>query len=211
MKRSLLLALSVVIAAGAASADEPRGKKKKDAPAADSAVDAFFGSEPTTPKKSSLDALQDASKGVAATEKKGLQAKDAVVDDDTNITVHGAFAAEKIIIDKKIGCQPAKGLTKLSYFAFDEVPSEGVPMAVCITLSSKAGREMAMTISIVDPRKSRVAKAESVVDFRGRPGKVDHIVDFSAPYFKIAGPYKYVVEMDGKEVARLPLFDVRVE
>jgi len=207
MNRPLLFALSVVIAAAAAHAEAPKDKKKG---APDKAVDAFFD-EPATPKKSSLDALQDATKGVAASEKKGLQAKDAVVDDDARITIHGAFAAEKIVIDKKLGCQPQRGLTKLSYFAFDEVPAEGVPMAVCITLSSAAGREMAMTISIVDPRKSRVAKAESVVDFRGRGTKVDHIVDFAAPFFKIAGPYQYVVEMDGKEIARLPLFDVRVE
>ena len=207
--RSLLLTMSVVVAAAAVHAEEPKDKKKKAAP--DGAVDAFFGSEPTTPKKSSLDALQDASRGVAATEKKGLQAKDAVVGDNAKITIHGAFAAEKIVIDKKLGCQPQRGLTKLSYFAFDEIPAEGVPMAVCITLSSSAGREMAMTISIVDPRKSRVAKAESIVDFRGRGTKVDHIVDFSAPFFKIAGTYQYVVEMDGKEIARLPIFDVRVE
>ncbi len=209
MVRSLLLTLAVLIAAQAAFAED-KGKKPATPAPADSAVDAFFDT-PTTPKKSNLDALKSAAEGVAATEKKGLEAKDAVVQNDTKITLHAVFAAEKIVNDKKLGCQPAKNMTKLTFFTFDEVPSEGVPIEVCLTLSSKAGREMAMTISIVDPRNSRVGRAEDVVDFRGRAGKVDHIIDFPAPFFKVAGVYHYLVEVDGKEVARLPLFEVRVE
>jgi hypothetical protein len=183
-------------------------KKKPAQP--HSAVDAFFDA-PTTPKNSSIDAQQNAPKGVATTEKKGLEAKAAIIADEIVVKVHSAFAAEQIVIDKKLGCQPARGMTKLAFFTFDEVPSEGVPMSLCINLESKAGREVAMTISIVDPRNSRVVKAEDVVDFRNKNGRVDHIVDFPAPFFKLAGPYQYLVEMDGKEVARLPLFDVRVE
>lgn len=205
MNRSLLLGvLALSLSSAAVAAD------KKKPPEPDSAVDAFFDA-PATPKKSSMDALQDAAKGVATTEKKGLQAKDAVINDEIVVKVYSAFAAEKIVMDKKLGCQPARGMTKLTFFTFDEVPSEGVPMSLCINLESKAGREVAMTISIVDPRNSRVVKAEDIVDFRNKNGRVDHVVDFPAPFFKLAGPYQYLVEMDGKEVARLPLFDVRVE
>lgn len=210
MVRSLLLTLAVVVAAQTAHADDKKAPAKPAAPA-DSAVDAFFG-DTSSAKKNNLDALKSAAEGVAVSGKKGLEAKAAVIDEDTKVNVHAAFAAEKIVIDKKMGCQPAKNMKKITFFAFDEVPSEGVPIEVCITLSSKAGREMALSVSIVDPRNSRVVRVnDDVIDFRGRTGKVDHIIDFPAPFFKVAGPYQYLVEMDGKEVARLPLFDVRVE
>ncbi|HEY1100542.1 MAG TPA: hypothetical protein VGF99_16495 [Myxococcota bacterium] len=212
MLRSLSAALLLVtLAAGSAVADDAKDKGgKKETKKEDSAVDAFFGTPPPA-KGSNLDALKNAADGVAVSEKKGLTAKDAVVSDETKVTVHGAFAAEKIVTDKKLGCQPAKNMKKLSYFAFDEVPSEGIPLEVCVTLSSKAGREVALSVSIVDPRNSRVARADSTVDFSGRSTKVDHVIAFAPPFFKVAGPYTYLLEIDGKEVARVPLFDVKVE
>ena len=149
---------------------------------------------------------------MAHTKKKGLAPKTAVVDDEAKVQFYSAFAAEKIVIDKKLGCQVAgRDKKKLTYFAFDEVPAEGVPFSVCLTMQSKAGREMAMSVAIVDPRNARVVKAEDVVDFRGRTQRMDHILDFPAPIFKLVGPYQYVVELDGKEVARLPIFDVKID
>ena len=81
---------------------------------------------------------------------------------------------------------------------------------VVVTQSESAPADV-LSVAIVDPRNARVVKAEDVVDFAGRTGRVDHVLDFPAPVFKVAGPYQYLIEMDGKEVARLPIFDVRVE
>jgi hypothetical protein len=201
-----VLGLGVTLATSAAADDKGKKGKKPDA-----AVDAFFD-EPTTPKKSSLDALTEASKGVVNKEQKTLAPKTTTIDDEAKIQFFSVFAAERIVMDKKLGCQPAgPEKKKLTYFSFDEVPAEGVPMSVCLTMQSKVGRSMAISVAIVDPRNARVVKAEDVVDFAGRTGRVDHVLDFPAPVFKVAGPYQYLIEMDGKEVARLPIFDVRVE
>ena len=202
-----MMALALTLAAASARADDKQSKSSKK----DSAVDAFFD-EPTTPKKNAMDALQKAASDVVHTEKKDLAPKAAVVDDDAKVQFFQVFAAEKMVIDKKLGCQPAgRDKKKLTFFSFDEVPAEGVPMSVCVTMQSKSGREMAISVAIVDPRNARVARADDVVDFRSRAGRIDHVLDFPAPIFKVAGPYLYLIEMDGKEVARLPIFDVRVE
>lgn len=202
-----LVALALTLAAANARAGDKQSKSSKK----DSAVDAFFD-EPTTPKKNAMDALQKAAGDVVHTEKKDLAPKTAVVDDDAKVQFFQVFAAEKMVIDKKLGCQPAgRDKKKLTFFSFDELPAEGVPMSVCVTMQSKSGREMAISVAIVDPRNARVARAEDVVDFRNRAGRIDHVLDFPAPIFKVAGPYQYLIEMDGKEVARLPIFDVRIE
>ena len=202
-----MMALALTLAAASARADDKQSKSSKK----DSAVDAFFD-EPTTPKKNAMDALQKAAGDVVRTEKKDLAPKAAVVDDDAKVQFFQVFAAEKMVIDKKLGCQPAgRDKKKLTFFSFDEVPAEGVPMSVCVTMQSKSGREMAISVAIVDPRNARVARADDVVDFRSRAGRIDHVLDFPAPIFKVAGPYLYLIEMDGKEVARLPIFDVRIE
>jgi len=201
------VATALTLMAASARADDKKPKSDKK----DSAVDAFFD-EPTTPKKNAMDALQKAAGDVAQKEKKELAPKTAVIDDEAKVQFFQVFAAEKMVMDKKLGCQPAgRDKKKLTFFAFDEVPAEGVPMSVCLTMQSKSGRQMAISVAIVDPRNARVAKAEDVVDFSGRAGRIDHVLDFPAPVFKVVGPYQYLVEMDGKEVARLPIFDVRIE
>jgi hypothetical protein len=205
--RTALAALAALaLTASAHAGEEKKGDKKKD-----SAVDAFFDDAPAK-KPNSLEALQKAADDVAHKETKSLAPKAATVEDEAKIQFFTVFAAEKIVIDKKTGCQPAgRDKKKLTFFTFDEVPSEGVPFSVCVTMQSRAGRAMAMSVAIVDPRNARVVKAEDVVDFAGRTQRLDHVLDFPAPVFKVAGPYQYLVEMDGKEVARLPLFDVKVE
>ena len=118
------------MAAASANADDKQSKSSKK----DSAVDAFFD-EPTTPKKNAMDALQKAAGDVVRTEKKDLAPKAAVVDDDAKVQFFQVFAAEKMVIDKKLGCQPAgRDKKKLTFFSFDEVPAEGVPMSVCVTM-----------------------------------------------------------------------------
>lgn len=191
------------------AADDKDTKKKKPA-AADASVDAFFDA-PTTPK-SSMDALNKATEGMAHKEKKdGIAPKVAESNEDAPVNLHAAFAAQKIVMDKKLGCQPGgKDKKKLTFFTFDDLPQAGVPIEVCVTVSSKAGREMSMSVAIVDPRNARIVKAEDVIDFRARTSRMDHVLEFPAPMFKVAGQYFYVVELDGKEVGRLPLFEVKV-
>lgn len=205
--RSLSLVVVTALLALPALADD----KKK--PKADADVDAFFDAPKADTKKStSLDDLNKAAGGVAHKENKGGMApKGGAVDDDAPVNLHAAFAAQKIVMDKKLGCQPAgRDKKKLSFFTFDELPQVGVAFEVCVTVSSKVGREMSMSVAVVDPRNSRVVKAEDVIDFRGRTARMDHVLEFPAPLFKVAGPYQYVIELDGKEVGRLPLFEVKV-
>jgi hypothetical protein len=70
---------------------------------------------------------------------------------------------------------------------------------------------MSMRLTVIDPRGSRVNNAESNINFAGRPGKIDHIMSFPAPIFKTPGQYFYVIDLDGKEAGRIPLFTVKVE
>lgn len=209
MNRILVLVLAVAVAAVPALAGDDKKKKK---PAADASVDAFFDTPATT--KSTMDDLNKATAGMDNKGKKpdGMAPKTADVNDEAPVNLHGVFAAQKIVMDKKLGCQPGgKDKKKLTFFTFDELPQSGVPMEVCVTISSKVGREMSMSVAIVDPRNARVVKAEDVIDFRGRSTRMDHVLEFPAPLFKVAGQYQYVVELDGKEVGRLPLFEVKVE
>jgi hypothetical protein len=202
--RPLTALLVVALAALPALAE---GKKDTKS---DSAVDAFFAPAPA--KKSALDDLHKATEGLAHKEKNGGMApKGAAVDDEAEVKVHAAFAAETIVIDKKQGCQPGgKRRERLAFWAFEELPETGVPFQVCLNVSSKAGRQMSLSVAIVDPRNLRIARAEDVVDFSGRTGRIDHVLEFPSTTFKTVGPYLYLVEMDGKEIARMPIFEVRL-
>lgn len=195
-----------LVAAGPSLADDKKDKK------ADASVDAFFDDPKPKTKPTSMDDLNKASAGMANKEKKdGMAPKTAESNEDAPVNLHAVFAAQKIVMDKKLGCQPGgRDKKKLTFFTFDELPEAGVPLEVCVTISSKAGREMSMSVAIVDPRNARVVKAEDVIDFRGRTTRMDHVLEFPAPLFKVPGQYNYVVELDGKEVGRLPLFEVKV-
>ena len=199
-----LLALAVVVTALPAAAGDKKSKKQEVS------VDSFFDSPPE--KKSDDDDLKKAAAGLGAKDKLDtLAPKSGNVDEEAEIKLHAVFAAETIVLDKKLGCQPGgKRHERVTYWAFEDLPETGVPFQVCLNLSSKAGRQMSMTVSIVDPRNSRIVRAEDVIDFSGRTGRIDHVIEFPATTFKMAGPYQYLVEMDGKEVGRLPIFEVRV-
>lgn len=201
---SLLLALSL-LALPALAGDK---KKPKDDGVN---IDDLFGAPPS--KGSNLDAMKKATEGVGA--KAGgdaLAPKVDAVDKDASVTFLGVFAAERINQDKKLGCQPAgRDKRKLKQWTFDEVPARAPQgFEVCLTLASKAGREMNMSVAIVDARNQRVAKAEDVVDFRGR-NKIDHVLEYPAPVFKMTGQYFYVIDLDGKEAGRLPIFTVGLD
>jgi hypothetical protein len=208
MRRPMLFfALAACLAAGPGLAEEKKDDKGKAAPD----FDALFGAPPEK-NSSKLDAMKKATEGVG--QKSGgsdLAPKAGSVEGDTGVVLTQVFAAEKIAQDKKLGCQPGgRDKKKIMEWTFDEVPARGVPFEVCLTLASKIGREMSMSVSIVDARNQRVAKAEDVIDFRGRT-KIDHVLEYPAPTFKLAGPHFYVVDLDGKEAGRLQLFVVKLD
>jgi hypothetical protein len=201
-----VLLLALAVATGASTAAVAGEKKRKK----EVSVDSFF--DPPPEKKSGDDDLKKATAGLGARDKLDVLApRSGVVDEAAEVRLLAVFAAEVIVLDKKLGCQPGgKKRERVTYWAFDELPETGVPFQVCLTVSSKAGRQMSTTVSIVDPRNSRIVRADDVIDFAGRTGQVDHVIEFPATTFKVPGPYQYLVEMDGKEVGRLPIFDVRI-
>ncbi len=199
--RILALFLTLSLGALPALADDKNKGDKSD-------FDDLFGAPP---KPTNLDAMKKATDGMSAKTSagKGLSEKVDKVDKNAPVKLLGVFAAEHINQDRKRGCQPAgRDKKKVVEWDFDDVPAKGKPFEVCLTLASKAGREMNMHIAIVDARNVRVASAEDVIDFRGRD-KIDHVLEYPAPMFNLAGPYFYVVDLDGKEVGRLPLFQVK--
>jgi hypothetical protein len=196
-RHSFAFALSLV--ASSAAAD---GKK------AEPSVDDLFG---TPPASSSIDKLKKAAdKDKSATNGNALAPKETSIDEAATVILHAAFAAEKIAIDKKLGCQPVgKNKKKILEWTFNEVPQTGVPFSVCLTIQSKIGRQMTMSVAVVDPRNNKIVRGEDTIDFSGRAMKIDHILDYPVPMFSIPGEYTYVVTLDGKEVGRLPLFVVK--
>jgi hypothetical protein len=193
------LLLSVIVLAVPAVADD-KGKSKDQA----QNFDDLFGAPPP---KANLDAMKKATEGMnSASGGDGLAPKVGTIDNEASVLLLSVFAAEVITQDKKLGCQPGgRDKKRVVEWTFDEVPAKGLPFEVCLTMASKAGREMNMSVAIVDARNQRVARAEDVIDFRGRP-KLDHVIAYPAPLFKLAGPHFYVVDLDGKEVGRLPIF-----
>ena len=205
--RVIALVLTAALFSLPALADD----KKKPPPANNGGnFDDLFG-KPAAP--SGLDAMKKATDGMGAKTSKdsSLGAKLNDVSDDTSVVLLNVFAAEKITTDKVKGCQPGgASKKKVVEWDFNEVPAKGKNFEVCLTMSSKAGREMNMHIAIVDTRNVRVANADDVVDFRGR-SKIDHVLEYPAPTFKQAGQYFYVVDLDGKEVGRMPIFVVKID
>lgn len=198
----------VVTAAGLLLALPALGEEKKKK---DPNFDDLFGAPPAK-GSGSLDAMKKATEGVntKTSSGTGLDAKVGTIDNEAGVQLLNVFAAEVVTQDKKLGCQAGgRDKKKIAYWTFDETPAKGAPFEVCLTLASKAGREMNMSVAIVDTRNQRVAKAEDVIDFRGRP-KIDHVLAYPAPNFKLPGQYFYVVDLDGKEVGRLPIFVVNV-
>jgi hypothetical protein len=198
-----VLAVTLTLVATAHAQD---AKPKKSDPA----VDSLFGDAPPA---TSMDALKKAAEGPAKQGKtNALDVKGgAEVKDTAPVVMHSVFAAEKIVQDPKKGCQPAKNKKRIKFWSFDEVPINGLPFAVCLTLSSEIGREVTVSIGLVDARNQKILKAEDVIDFRGRTSRIDHVLEYPAPTFKLAGEHQYVLTIDGKEAGRLPLFVVKTD
>ncbi len=201
MRCAVLLAVVFLVDPARAADKKPEADKGN--------FDDLFGAPP---KNANLDAVKKATEGMQNKQgADGLAAKVSAIDSEAAVQLLNVFVAEAIAHDAKLGCQPSgRDKKRIVEFTFDELPAKGLPFDACLTLASKAGREMNMSIAIVDSRNQRVAKAEDVIDFRGRP-KIDHVLGFPAPMFKIAGQHYYVVDLDGKEVGRLPLFVLTVK
>lgn len=198
-----LLLLVLGVAAASALAEEPK-KKGDDDPFGDLFGDSLGGSD-----KGAGD-LKDLTKDVHKEDhKKGLKPKSVEIKDKATISLVRVFAAERIRMHPKRGCEPAdRDRTKVTEMTVEDVPSPIPPFAVCLTLSADAYREMRITTTVVSPKNRKIGRAESVVDFRGKP-TVDHIMTFPSLEVKQTGQYFYAVDIDGKPAGRLPLFEVK--
>jgi hypothetical protein len=194
----------------AAHADDK--KKPKD----DGSFDDLFG-KPADGNKggpSGVDAMKKATESMGDKKKAGdtLAPKVGAIDTEAKIVFLNVFAAQNIVDDKKLGCVPmGKDKRKVTEWSFDELPAKAnTAFDVCLTLQCNAGREVTMRTTVVDPRGARVVNYETSVNFSNRP-KLDVITEYPAPLFKTPGQYFYVIDIDGKEAGRLPLFVVKVE
>lgn len=194
--------LGALALASTAGADE---KKKGDDPFAD-----LFGDSLKSDKKQEdLKAVTGQVK--ADTSTGGLKVKEVESKGGDKIELVRVFAAQKIRIHPKRGCEPAdRQKTRVRELTFNEVPITGPAYAVCLTMRSGLSRPVRMTTFIVDPRKKKIGRAETSIDFRGKP-QVDHVMEFPALRYDLPGKYEYWVEVEGKKVGGLYLLDVIVD
>jgi hypothetical protein len=210
MIRSAALVLvvgSLFAGASFATAPEAGTPKAKE----DRSVDDLFDA-PSKKSGPTLNDLKKASEGIQNNGGSSSLApkSDSPSGDAGKVTITGAFAAEQIVLDKH-GCTPGgREKKKVSEITINNLPGKIPPLQVCLSLASTASREMRLSTSIVDTRGLRSGKAETIVDFRGKP-KLDTILEFPSMPMKTAGTYSYVVELDSEELGRMPLFIVKVE
>ena len=100
--------------------------------------------------------------------------------------------------------------TRVRELTFNELPIVGPDYSVCLRLRSDLGRQMRMTTFIVDPRKKKIGRADTSIDFRGKK-EVDHVMAFPALRYETQGQYKYVVELEGEPAGELDLLVVEIE
>lgn len=198
----LLVGTSGAIAAG----DDEKNEKSSEKKAKEDPFGDLFGAPAAT---GGLDSLKAATQGVKKSDNKNaLKPKQAKIRDGANVSFPMIFAAQRIRLDRKKGCVPATRKTiRIKEFQFSQLPAQTVPFSVCLRIASDAGRLMRMSVALVGPRMKRVAHAESVADFTGKD-ELDHILDWPALNIPTPGVYHYVVDLDGKRVAKIPVFEV---
>lgn len=176
----------------------------------DDAFADLFGDSLSTGGKQDLQQLQDAAGQVKAKgAERGLAPKDDRTSLDTEVRFLDHFAAERIQIVPKLGCIPADARrTKLTYIEVFDVPAEAPKFSLCLKMSSRVNREVRITATLVNPRQQRSARAESVVSFAGAQ-QTDHVLDFPKMPLTMLGQYSVAIDVDGKPVAKLPVFEVR--
>ena len=139
-----------------------------------------------------------------------LKPKAAKIRDGVDVQFPSVFAAERIRLDRKLGCVPAtKSMVRIKEFRFSQLPASTPAFLVCLRMESDVGRSMRMSVSFVDPRMKQVAHADSVADFTGKDA-IDHILDWPDLNLAVPGIYSYVIDLDGKRVAKVPVFEVKV-
>lgn len=206
---ALPVALALVVGGAALADDDNKGGKKTDAKEEAPSLNDLFGDTLST--GSSVKDLEAATQGLEGkTSGGGLRPKTEIADPDASVSFLSAFAAERIVITKKEGCIPGDAMrTKVVSIEIDQLPGPSPKFSTCVSMASKAGRQMRLTAAIVDARNRRVAKAEGVVDFTGKP-RLDYVLDFPPVPFRMAGPHLLVIDLEGKPAAKLPLFEVKV-
>lgn len=188
--------------------DEKKAKSAEKKKAQEDPFGDLFGAPAAT---GGLDSLKAATQGVQKSDNNNaLKPKAAKIRDGSNVSFPMLFAAERIRIDRKKGCVPAtRKMIRIKEFQFSQLPAQTIPFSVCLRIASDAGRLMRMSVAMVGPRMKRVAHAESVADFTGKD-ELDHILDWPALQLPAPGVYHYVVDLDGKRVAKIPVFEVKV-
>ena len=124
---------------------------------------------------------------------------------DGSVKVTRVFAAPKMVI-KKGKCVAVP--YKVTSFTAAEFPFDADRFSVCAHLEGGAGRAMRMRVMVMTGRGKIIGSSESIASFSGKR-RIDHTIDFPSLEFPEAGVYRYVIEIEGKRVANMPLFEVR--
>lgn len=178
--------------------------------AQDDGFDDLFGDSLSGTQNNDMSDLKEAASGVRTKKgnRGGLKPKGGGKAGASKVQLIGAFAAERIVITKKEGCIPGgRGRIKITSVDVGEVPGKTPALAVCVKMSSRSNREMRVTMNIVDGRKKRIGRAEAVANFTGIT-RQDLVLDFPRMTVHGAGQYYVSLDIDGKNVGRLPLFVV---
>lgn len=201
MRNATLMLASALLVALPLVAQEEKGDAFGD----------LFGDSLSGSRKNDLGALEEAAGNV----KTGGSDQSLTPKGETSVGKGGVdfldqFAAEKIQITKKEGCIPAEPeRIRLTYLEYLEVPAKSPKLSICLKMASRVNRQVRITASIVNPRLKRVARAESVVSFAGIT-RTDHVLDYPAMPLDMPGQYMVAIDVDGKTVAKLPLFEVKI-
>ena len=186
--------------------------KKPESGNADPFGDLFGDPAPASGETSSLDAIEKASKAITRDEQGGgLKPKETEDTGDLSVQLVRALAAPRIYVHPKRGCEPAgRKKKKTEMLRFEALPAQGPALVVCLVLESKVGRKASISTAIVGPRKKRVSKSESTINF-GKSVQVNHIMEYPPAIYKNPGQYEYVVDIEGKTVGRIPLYTVIID
>lgn len=178
--------------------------------AQDDAFGDLFGDTLDTTKNKKLDDIEAAASGVkVGGSKKSLQVKGSSEEGKGGVDFIDQFVAERIVITEKDGCTPAnKERMRISYLEYEDYPAKSPKLSLCMKMSSRVNRQVRLTANIVNARKKRIGRAETVVSFAGVT-RTDHVLDYPELNLETDGPYFLAIDIDGKSTVTLPLFEVR--
>lgn len=198
-------------------AGSPPESRPEDAPASQApsdnqaALDDLFGDAlPAAAATPAGPGLREVASTIAGGARSNdLSVKDKALATNVDTSLIHAFAAERIVLHPKEGCIAAPpGSGALRVLELARFPGVRPGFAACLRLRSTAARPMVLAVFLVDARNHRVARASDQIDFSTR-GEVDHVLTFPPVQFQRMGTHSLVVDLDGREVGRVPLFEVR--